>query len=282
MPGIRETATPGAETTFLLTASGVLGERRISDRFAVGQPVQCVIKSRTTDKVEQGYYIPAASNQLTRSRVISGSSGYGVAVDFLTEMVDVRVTLVTGGVDLMLPNISATASVKALFSDHMRDGGDNQVQTLLQNRIYAVPFLQKYAGEIVGLRDEGTAVAGATYRWSIRTVDPATGDPGVELWQSADLTSALAMTSNTVSTGIENNGEPFWLLIMHTHGTNPSFRAGNRTYSGPSHAGFDSVNMRHVQCIWADVTPTGNVIPAAITWGGILAGNSIMPALVYA
>lgn len=280
--GIQETATPGADVTFSLTASADQGVLRVSDRFGVGQAVQLVIKSQDSDKYEEGFYVAAAENQVTRSHIVNGSSGAGVAVDFLAETVDVRVTPVKGGIDQMLPNISEVSPVKALFSDHLHDGGANQTQLLLQDRITAVPFIQRYSGEIIGLRDEFTAEAGATYRWSIRTVDPTTGDPGVELWQSGDLTTALAMTTNTVSPGLVNNGEPLWLLVMHTHTSNPTIRAGNRSYAGPSQAGVDSGSMRNITSIWADITPSSNIIPASITWGGDSVGNSAMPALVYA
>lgn len=280
--GIHETATPGSSTTFSLTASGVLGELRVSDRFVAGQGVQCVLKSQDSNKYEEGWYVAAASNQLTRSKIVNNHLGTTAAVDFASEAVDVRASPVTGGVEQMLPAISSSAPIKGHFSDHLHDGGDNQTLVLLKDRVHAVPFIPRCAGAVEALRDEFTSVSGATYRWSIRTTDPSDGRPGIELWQSGDLTTALTMTSNAVSPNIETNGAPLWLLLLHTHSSNPSIRAGNRNYSGPSQLGLDDLNMRHSQFLYADITPSGNVIPASITWDGQSAGSAPMPALVYA
>lgn len=283
---IHETSTTGGTGTLTLTASSTNGELRVSDAYAVDDPVQYRLQSTTTDKWEEGIGKVGASNTLARTlptRTWNGTTldkSPASALDFSTETVDVYVTPITGGVAQLLPQV-ADVGVKALPSAHVGDGADNQTKSVLANRVFAVPYLPPYAGEVDGIREEITSAAGTKYRLAIRTSNPTTGLPDTELWQSGDITPAASITSTAISPVINIDGNPLWILVLID--TTSTWRAFNRASAGPTQAGFASGNMRCAQSLFDDISSGWSSIPASgsLTWG-VDEGSAVGFALEYA
>lgn len=266
--GIHETSTTGGTGTLTLTASTDSGDLRISEVFAVGQAVQYLIKSITTDKWEEGLGKAGTSETLVRTTPKVTYNGTTrddtspAALDFLSEEVDVFIAPNSNGSTLNIPIISNTAT-RALASRHISDNNDNQTKAVATNRCFLVPFLPEELGEVTAIREEATIIGSATkYRLAVFEEDIATGGIGAELWQSGDLTPAAALTQTTISPSIHITGVPLYIAVVFDNSV--TLRAFNRSAAAPTHCGVDTSNMRNVQMFFEDIG-AWSVIPATFT-----------------
>ena len=268
--GIHETSTTGGTGTLTLIAGTGDGELRVADVFADGQAVQYMIKSTTTDKWEEGLGKPGASNTLVRTLpkiTYNGTTRDETspsALDFLSETVDVWITPNSNGSTLNIPNTSAVGA-KFLASRHIGDNADNQSKSVLTNRAMVVPYLPEQLGTVSAIREELTVIGTATkYRLAIFEEDIATGGIGLELWQSGDITPAVALTQTTISPAIQLTGVPLYIVVVADAAV--TFRAFNRLSSAPTQCGVDPNNMRNVQAFFDDIG-AWSTIPSSFTLG---------------
>ena len=268
--GVHETGVPGAALEVTLTAGTDRGDVKLSDRFAVGATFQGVLKSTTTDKSESGVYTVVTGGKLDRTKPTANFSG-GVAdnspagrLNFGAETVDFWVTPVGGGVEVMLPTV-ASLGVKGLTSRHITDSDNNQAVAISADRLIVVPYLPDHAANVNAVRYQVTAFAGvdtSKYRLALFTMDPVTGLPDVELWQSADLTPVVGIVSTTVSPSVPITGAQLFIGMLRD-ASSVTFRAAGRGNAGPTQLGYDSANMRNIQFAFEDTIAGAPTIPAS-------------------
>ena len=270
---VHETATPVGALSVTVAAGTDDGDLRISDRFPVGSIFYYMMKSSTAsnDDFEEG--IGTVTATATFERTVPQVTYDGTTLDstspaklvFDTD-VDVWATPSSDALMQTLTNVASTGN-KFLYSDHVGVGSTSITKSTLADRVWAIPYLPRYAGLVDALRDETTSAAGSIYRWSIRATDPATGLPGEELWQSGDITSVVAVTEHSVSPNVKITGEPLWILVLSD--TAMLMRGINREEIHSSQIGANATQMRNNTALFDDIAGTWTDIPASssLTWG---------------
>ena len=268
---VHETATPAGALSVTVAAGTDDGDMRISDRFPVGATFYYMMKSSTAsnDDSEEGIGTVTATG--TFDRTVPQVTFDGTTLDStsparltFTTAVDVWATPSSNAIITALPNISSVGT-RAVTSTHITDSDNNQTKIAIADRLMLVPYLPSYIGQVNAVIYDITAFAGvdtSKFRLAIFETDPATGDAGNELWQSADLTPAVGHISTTISPSIEITGASLYVAVIRETST-LTLRAAARGNAGPTQCGQDTTTMRHIQALIEDSIAGAPTIPAS-------------------
>lgn len=283
------TSTAGGGPTLTL-AGAITGWQAISNEFwdatnSTGVPFQYWCENLDGTEVEAGTGYLTATTTLVRDTapeytLSGGVSGSGTVVTFSAGVKRVFAAPIGRGIMPTLPTINTTAAASERLESTAFPVGTASTATLLNDKVYYVPFYHSCMDSVSGVAFSSTAGGTNDIVCGIYTMSPFTGRPLKLLKQGATITSVgIGIKVSTFAASVLAPG--WYFLAMHkqtSDGTQRSLVGStDLTYGSHTPLGIDA-SEDQITGFYETKTYTGT-LTASPTMSGNLAGTSIAPAM---